>query len=205
MLYHISMRYDMDDLKEYYLIDRYNKIKKAFLFAKEKHANQLRKNGSLYINHPILVANLIDKFYFLYDNVLDLKIAAYLHDTVEDTDATIEEIEKTFGSYVAYLVLGVTNDKKLIDVIGKTSYLADKLIIMENDVLDLKLCDRLANVMDLSNANESFKKRYILETITILNNLLDKRELTKTQLTVIKNINKELKDLGKQNTLKIAK
>ena len=76
---------------------------------------------------------------------------------------------------------------------------------MNSDVLDLKLCDRLANVKDLVNASENFKNKYIKETIIILNNLLDKRKLTKTQLTVIKSINKELKNLGKPYALKLHK
>lgn len=195
----------MVDLKNYYLTDRYKKVKEALLFAQERHANQLRKNGTLYINHPIMVANLIDKYYYPYDNCLDLKIAAYLHDTVEDTNTTIDEINSIFGPYISYLVLGVTNDNKLIDLIGKTAYLSDKLLIMNSDVLDLKLCDRLANVKDLVNASENFKNKYIKETIIILNNLLDKRKLTKTQLTVIKSINKELKNLGKPYALKLHK
>ena len=188
-----------------YNLKHYNKIKEAFLFAKDKHKNQLRKNGSLYINHPIMVANYVDRYYYSTDNYEDMKVAAYLHDTVEDTDTTINEIEERFGSYVAYLVLGVTNDNELIDVIGKGDYLADKLLYMENDVLDLKLCDRLANITDLSNSDESFKKKYSLETIKILNNLLDNRELTKTQMSIVRDINSRLRLLNNNYSLKLKK
>ena len=186
----------------YYLIDRYNRVRQAFLFAKEKHKDQLRKNGSLYINHPIAVSNLIDKYYFSYDNNLELKIAAYLHDTVEDTNTSIEEIRSIFGDYVAYLVLGVTNDNELISVVGKSTYLADKLLFMEDDVLDLKLCDRLANVMDLVNADEVFRNKYLIETMNIINNLITNRKLSTEQIEVIRDINKEIRRLNSNYRLK---
>ena len=89
------------------------RILKAAAFAAEKHRNQRRKNKSAmpYINHPINVAELIVRVGNVDDE--DLIIAALLHDTIEDTETTKEEIEANFGVDVASLVLEVTDDKTL--------------------------------------------------------------------------------------------
>src|SRR4026209_2713188 len=82
-------------------------------FAAKKHKDQKRKgqDGEPYINHPIEVANLLVDAGKIADP--DMIIAALLHDTVEDTDATFEEIEKRFGATVAGYVRELTDDKSL--------------------------------------------------------------------------------------------
>lgn len=86
---------------------------KALKFAAEKHAGQRRKskNAAPYINHPIEVAEHLATVGDISDE--DILIAALLHDTVEDTDATYAEIQSQFGSHVADLVMECTDDKKL--------------------------------------------------------------------------------------------
>lgn len=87
-------------------------IMRAYEFAAEKHRNQRRKNREQtpYINHPIRVANLLRVHGVTDRNVL---AAALLHDTVEDTDATLEDISIVFGRHVASIVNEVTDDKSL--------------------------------------------------------------------------------------------
>ena len=83
-------------------------IKKAYFLAKESHKGQMRKSGEPYIIHPIAVAQIVNN-----DMQLGVApvIAALLHDVVEDTDCTIEDISTMFGDEVAYLVNTVTKKK----------------------------------------------------------------------------------------------
>ena len=85
----------------------------AAAFAANKHADQRRKNlrATPYINHPVEVAALLANEGGVTD--LGMLVAAILHDTVEDTDTTFQEIEKIFGSDVKSLVAEVTDDKSL--------------------------------------------------------------------------------------------
>jgi len=84
------------------------RIFRALKFASEKHERHRRKGGRdiPYINHPIAVATLLATVAEVTDP--DLLAAALLHDTVEDTDATLEQIEHLFGKEIARLVDGVT-------------------------------------------------------------------------------------------------
>ena len=90
-----------------------NKIFKAYMFAAEKHKNQKRKSGESYIIHPLHVA------YILASWGLDTQTicAALLHDVVEDTNATYEDIEKNFDEEVASLVEGVTKLSNLFKTV----------------------------------------------------------------------------------------
>ena len=172
---HLVNNYDMDlpkqidEDKPYHVVVSYHKMQDAYYFAKKKHEGQLRKDGRAYITHPIKVAELVRKYFSSVSHVDELVAAAYLHDTVEDTDTTIEEIQEKFGNYVAYLVKGVTNDNQMKHTMGKTNYLCNKMLHMDEDVLNLKLCDRLANVLDLRDASPKFIEKYELETIVIIN------------------------------------
>ena len=126
-----------------------NKIFKAYTFAAEKHKNQKRKSGESYIIHPLHVA------YILASWGLDTQTicAALLHDVVEDTDATYEDIEKNFDEEVASLVEGVTKLSNLFKTVEekKTKNYKKMFIAMEKDirVIILKLADRLHNVRTL--------------------------------------------------------
>ena len=84
-----------------------SEIKKAFLFAQEKHKNQRRKNGKPYITHPLNVLDKIIK-YKKSHNIDTLIISALLHDTLEDTNTTYYELVNNFGQEVASLVLELT-------------------------------------------------------------------------------------------------
>jgi GTP diphosphokinase / guanosine-3',5'-bis(diphosphate) 3'-diphosphatase len=167
--------------------------KKAHEFAKIKHMGQKRSNGTPYITHPERVADYVEKFkksHMLHQ----LKASAYLHDTLEDTDTTYEELEKEFGKLVASLVNELTSNKEKSKEIGKAKYLADKLSDELTDwALVLKLCDRRDNIDDLNTAkNPSFRKRYKEETEFILKELKQRRKLSPTQNELVKDIYEKL-------------
>ena len=79
-------------------------IQRAYEYADEKHKNQLRKSGEPYIIHPLAVAEIVAEIGLDTDAIT----AALLHDCLEDTDASFEEISRMFGETVANLVEGVT-------------------------------------------------------------------------------------------------
>ena len=122
-------------------------IQKAYIFAKVGHGNQKRHSGDIYFSHPLAVAEI------LVDLKLDEAsiIAALLHDLVEDTEITLEEIEKGFGEQVAKLVDGVTKLSK-IESIPTSERVAENFrkltLAMSEDirVLLIKLADRLHNM-----------------------------------------------------------
>ena len=86
------------------------RLRRASEFAREKHGSQLRKDGSPYISHPLAAASICAGMGLDEDSI----IACLLHDTIEDTDATYEEVAKLFGSEVADLVEGVTKLTRVV-------------------------------------------------------------------------------------------
>eukprot|EP00761_Pharyngomonas_kirbyi_P014767 gb/GECH01014797.1/.p1 GENE.gb/GECH01014797.1/~~gb/GECH01014797.1/.p1 ORF type:complete len:123 (+),score=33.17 gb/GECH01014797.1/:1-369(+) len=93
-------------------------ISKAISFATEKHQGQLRKDGQDYIQHPLRVMKKVQK----HTNDENMITAAVLHDTIEDTNTTYEEIKNEFNDTVAYLVESLTNDKEEILSLGDLLY-----------------------------------------------------------------------------------
>ncbi|OED59405.1 RelA/SpoT family protein [Acholeplasma laidlawii] len=127
-----------------------NLITKAYIVAKEKHLGQMRKSGEPYITHPTAVARILAEL----EAGPQTLVAALLHDTVEDTDYTLEGIEKDFGKDVASLVDGVT---KLSKLQFKDSLQTDNqqkmLLAMAKDirVILIKIADRLHNMRTLDS------------------------------------------------------
>lgn len=159
----------------------------AIDYATKMHTGQKRKDGSPYIVHPMRVAKNVKQF--KNSKRLDmLMMCAYLHDTVEDTEATIFDIEDNFGEEVAQIVNEVTNDNKMKNEMGKEKYLSKKMMYMSSWALVVKLCDRLDNVSDLSTAGEIFRIKYMKETIGIISYILYTRELSNTHLAIISEI-----------------
>ncbi len=143
-------------------------IKSAYDFGFEKHGDQMRQSGDPYFSHPLAVANI------LVDMRLDLAsvITAMLHDTVEDTDATLDEIEEKFGKDVAKLVDGVTKLTKIEFQTAQSKQAENfrKLVLaMSEDirVLLVKLADRLHNMRTLHFTPEEKQRRIALETLEI--------------------------------------
>ena len=162
----------------------------AKAFATRKHAGQYRKgpHKDPYITHPERVAQLVRKYKGTSKSIDDLEAAAWLHDTIEDTDTTYEEIEQEFGPMVADLVQELTSEEDYIARHGKTAYLKDKLKGMSNYALVVKLADRLDNVSDLEEADPDWAKRYARQTQDLIDHIVDERDLTSTQLAIIDNI-----------------
>lgn len=142
-------------------------ILRAYEYAKEKHKDQKRKSGEPYIIHPVYVA------YILASLGLDTKTicAALLHDVVEDTEATYEEIQEKFGQEIAMLVEGVT---KLSDQFRsleekQTENYKKMFIAMEKDirVIILKLADRLHNITTLEHLKRDRQIAISKETIEL--------------------------------------
>jgi (p)ppGpp synthase/HD superfamily hydrolase len=183
------------NLDEYGVISEENvktsTSEKALEFAKEMHNGQYRCDGTDYIVHPIRVANYVSELKES-NNIETLLASAYLHDTLEDTDATYYDLVGKFGSQVASIVLELTTDEDLKKVLGKTKYLEIKMKNMTSWALVIKLCDRLDNVSDLKDMDDFFRNKYAKETAEILDYLVDNRSLSKTHLCIIKKIIEKL-------------
>jgi GTP pyrophosphokinase len=144
-------------------------LNRAYVFAMQAHGPQKRASGDPYFSHPLEVAGI------LTDLKLDTATiaTALLHDTVEDTSATIEDIEKNFGSEIAGLVDGVTKLSQL-ELFSERTKQAENfrklMLAMSNDirVLLVKLADRLHNMRTISHVKDSESRlRVAQETIEI--------------------------------------
>lgn len=140
------------------------RLRKAFEFAKEAHSTQKRKTGEPYILHPIAVANIAADEINLDVNSV---IAAFLHDVVEDTPHTIDEIEQLFGEDVAFLVKVVTKHKKeKYEMSKQLDNFKQMLNSVQYDIraLLVKLSDRLHNMRTLSSMSTAKQMKIAGET-----------------------------------------
>jgi RelA/SpoT family (p)ppGpp synthetase len=144
-------------------------INRAYVFSMKAHGSQKRASGDPYYSHPIEVAGILTDLH-LDDETI---VTAILHDTIEDTVATPEEIERLFGPSVARLVDGVTKLSK-IEAQSESQRAAENLrkflLAMSGDirVLLVKLADRLHNMRTLHFiASEEKRKRIARETMDI--------------------------------------
>lgn len=180
-------------------------LEEAIEYATKMHKGQYRHDGTPYIKHPLSVLENVLKFKES-KNLETLLISACLHDTIEDTDVTYYDIVHKFGPQVASIVLELTTDEDMKQVLGKEQYLSLKMKNMSSWALVIKLCDRLDNVNDLLNEdNEKFKIKYINESINILEYLLQNRGLSKTHIIIIEQIISILLQLCKNDIEKTAR
>lgn len=163
-----------------------HEIGSAYMYAAEKHDGQKRKFSEIpYISHPEIVTCLLSN----YTNNKEILQAAILHDVVEDTNGTLKEIEKLFGSNVRNLVAELTNNQDDIKHIGKKQYMSKLFNNISEDALLIKLVDRLHNVLSTvgnTNISNDFVKWYHCETVYILENM--NRELTNNHIELIQSI-----------------
>src|SRR5580658_1139314 len=126
-------------------------ILKAAAFAATKHRDQRRKDeaASPYINHPIALANILANEGGVLDPVVI--VAALLHDTIEDTETTLEELRAEFGAQVAGIVMEVTDDKSLAKAERKRLQIEHAAHISESAKL-VKLADKIANLRDMKSS-----------------------------------------------------
>ena len=164
-------------MRQYQLVERvkrYNPaadealLNKAYIYAMRAHGTQKRASGDLYFGHPLEVAAILT----------DLKLddatiaAAVLHDTVEDTAATLDEIKTSFGKQIGELVDGLTKIKRL-DLVSKRAAQGENFrklllaIAADVRVLLVKLADRLHNMRTLHFVSPEKRKRIAEETLEI--------------------------------------
>ncbi len=165
-------------LRQYELVERVKSydadadedlLNRAYVFSVQKHGSQKRASGDPYFSHPIEVAGIMTDLKLDQETI----ITALLHDTVEDTLTTVEEIERLFGEEVAQMVDGVTKLSK-IEAQTEDERAAENLrkflLAMSNDVrvLLVKLADRLHNMRTLHFIGKEEKRRRIArETMDI--------------------------------------
>ncbi|MBO7762798.1 MAG: bifunctional (p)ppGpp synthetase/guanosine-3',5'-bis(diphosphate) 3'-pyrophosphohydrolase [Clostridia bacterium] len=157
----------LDGTKKQYDIE---KIKEAFLYAKELHEGQMRQSGEPYISHPVAVATILAELELDTDSIC----AGLLHDTLEDCGAKTcyEDLRRRFGDDVALIVEGVT---KIISVRledkeeAHIENIRKMLLAMSKDirVIFVKLCDRLHNMRTLDAKSDEKRRTISLETMYI--------------------------------------
>jgi len=168
-----------------------NRLNSAHDFVLKKHANQKRRfTGEPYVKHLEETAQLL--WEVAPNSSEDDFIAAVLHDTVEDTDTSIDEIGQLFGCYVMKIVAELTSNSSEKDKLGANMYMANKVNNMSNNAFSIKLCDRLSNIVGLRNTAvpDSFVKYYWNNTNFVINSI--NRELDSTQGQLIDRINSML-------------
>ena len=162
-------QYELVDLVKSYDPDAdEDALNRAYVFAMKKHSGQFRTSGDPYYSHPIEVAGILTKFRLDCASI----IAGLLHDTVEDTDTTIEEVRSLFGDQVATLVDGLTKLATIEQKSGSSKQAENfrKLLLAMSDdirVLLIKLADRLHNMRTLHFCPEDKRARIAKETLDI--------------------------------------
>ena len=137
---------------------------KALVFAAEKHKNQRRKDAdaSPYINHPIALANILVNEGSITD--INVLCGAILHDTIEDTETTKEELIQQFGEKITSIVLDVTDDKTLLKAERKLKQI-EHASHASHEAKLVKLADKISNLRDILSSpprdwSEDRKKEY---------------------------------------------
>lgn len=156
-------------IRKYHPSDDISLIEKAYQVAKEAHGDQLRKSGEPYISHPIHVAIILAEM----EMDLETIAAAILHDVVEDTNMSLDELKQEFGEEVAVLVDGVTKLTQIKYTTDKIEVQAENLrkmfLAMAKDirVIIIKLADRLHNMRTLQYMTREKQKEKARETMDI--------------------------------------
>ncbi len=164
-----SLRLLEESLKSYLPEANLSLIEKAYSIAEEAHSGQQRASGEQFLEHPFSVAQIL-----LSLKMSDTTIAAaLLHDVVEDTGITLEDIQREFGTEVASLVEGVTKIETLdLSIPKKSRYIENIrkfLISLSNDirVVVIKFADRLHNLQTINYLEPEKQRRIALETIEV--------------------------------------
>ncbi len=164
-------------MRQYELVDRVKQynidtdevlLNRAYVYAMKAHGAQVRASGDPFFSHPLEVAAILTE-YRLDDATI---VAAVLHDTIEDTDSTREEIDRVFGAEIGGLVDGLTKLKRL-DLVSKRAVQAENFrklllaIAADVRVLLVKLADRLHNMRTLHFMAVAKRARIAEETLDI--------------------------------------
>ncbi|MFC0179684.1 bifunctional GTP diphosphokinase/guanosine-3',5'-bis pyrophosphate 3'-pyrophosphohydrolase [Thorsellia kenyensis] len=182
--------YPLQSITSNYLSqDQIKKLYKAYLVAFDAHDGQTRSSGEPYITHPVAVASILAEMNLDVETLM----AALLHDVIEDTDATFDDMKQLFGQSVAELVEGVSKldklkfrDKKE----AQTENFRKMIMAMVQDirVILIKLADRTHNMRTLGSLRPDKRRRIAKETLEIYSPLAHRLG--------IQHIKVELEDLG---------
>ncbi len=158
----------LDRVKSYYADADLGLVRKAYEFSAKAHAGQRRRSGEPYLQHPIAVAGVLTS---LKTDVTAI-VAALLHDTLEDTVATADELEREFGKDVVHLVDGVTKIGKITfrSYEEKQAENFRKMVLSMADdirVVLIKLADRLHNMRTLEHLSAAKRQEIAQETLEI--------------------------------------
>jgi (p)ppGpp synthase/HD superfamily hydrolase len=158
------------------------KIRKAIAFAMERHAGQVRKGSGLpYIVHVISVFASVRK-YKDSKKWEDICCAAILHDILEDTATTFDELVQEFGPLVASIVYELTNDEEQIALVGKQEYMKKKLLGISSYALTIKFCDQLDNLSDRPTA------KLYERIVDLISHVKANRRLSSSQVKIVAQI-----------------
>ena len=167
-----------------------SRIQQAIKVATKAHEGQLRKTGEPYIIHPLAVMKILQEWNMDEDSV----VAGILHDTVEDTNLTIKDIEEQFGKDIAFLVNGVTKlGKARSDMRNLDEYLPEtsdnllKLLIATGQdvrVLIIKLADRLHNLRTLSALPPDKQQKIARESLEVFAPLADRLQMGRVRVEI---------------------
>ncbi len=174
--------------KTHYTEEQILELEHAIDFASKAHKDQKRKSGEPYIIHPLAVSSILAE----WDMDIDTVIAGVLHDTVEDTDVTLEQIESLFGRDVAFLVDGVTKVgqarsgmRNLESYLPQTKDNLSKLLIAVGKdvrVIIIKLADRLHNMRTLEHMTREKQKKIARETMEVFAPLADRLNMGRVRV-----------------------
>ncbi len=181
LLKHAELLYEENQLLE---------LEHAIDIATEHHKGQKRKSGEPYITHPLAVAaTLVD-----WGMDIDSVIAGVLHDTVEDTDMTLEHVEATFGEEVAFLVDGVTKVSQarsgmqdLAEYLPQTKDNLSKLLIAVGQdvrVIIIKLADRLHNLQTLQHMPRAKQIKIARESLEVFAPMADRLGMGRVRMQI---------------------
>jgi RelA/SpoT family (p)ppGpp synthetase len=187
-----GLRRLLETVASYLPTEQIETITRAYEFGAEAHEGQARKTGEPYITHPVAVAQSLAEMHLDSEAIM----AAILHDTVEDTEATIGDIESNFGIEVAQLVDGVSKLDQ-IQFRSRAEAQAESfrkmMLAMIEDirVILVKLADRLHNMKTLDAMPSSKRKRIARETLDIYAPIANRLDINRFKV--------ELEDLGFRN------
>jgi GTP pyrophosphokinase len=156
----------LGSLREHYENIDEELVRRAFKVANEAHAGQVRKSGEEYITHPVAVSEILAELGLNTTTV----VASLLHDTVEDTPYSLDQLRSDFGDEIANLVDGVTKlDKLTYGPTAEAETVRKMVIAMSRDirVLVIKLADRLHNARTWGFVSSESAARKARETLDI--------------------------------------
>lgn len=181
VLAHAEPHYEEDQLLD---------LEHAIDFATESHKGQKRKSGEPFVIHPLAVANMLIDWGMDIDTV----VAGVLHDTVEDTDATLNKIENLFGRDVAFLVDGVTKVsqaragmRNLESYLPQTKDNLSKLLIAVGQdvrVIIIKLADRLHNLQTLKHMPPEKQQKIARESLDVFAPMADRLGMGRIRMQI---------------------